>query len=321
MPVTIKVNGTTLSLVHKFSTGITTATLPDVCKTPSPGGPVPVPYPNIANSITLSDGTTTVKGDKAMAANKGSGFSLSNGDNAGVAGGVKSSTFMKEATWILYSFDVKMDGKNACRLGDKMFHNAENAANLSGCLNPPIAVPDFEAILQECMNKAADDWEARNGPTDYKQFCKSPGARKRRGDEIGEDASACVAAAMESQGRSNQVALDQSFRNTAGGGPGAIQAVGSPGQVVANTVRPDVVLHAPGPLSGVAAARAVYDFKAPCPPGSNNPSWSGNQGADYLATFRVVARLVSPHNAMIAGAASSALRVAAQLLNIRLPFL
>lgn len=132
MPVTIKVNGTSLTLVHKFSTGISMATIPDVCKTPSPAGPVPVPYPNIANSIALSSGTTTVKGDKAMAANKGSKFALSNGDNAGVAGGVKSSTFMKEATWILYSFDVKMDGKSAARLTDKMFHNSENAANLGG---------------------------------------------------------------------------------------------------------------------------------------------------------------------------------------------
>jgi hypothetical protein len=132
MPVTIRVNGTSLSLVHKFSTGISAATIPDVCKTPSPGGPVPVPYPNVAQSITLSNGTTTVKGDKAMAATKGSKFALSNGDNAGVAGGVKSNVFMKEATWILYSFDVKMDGKNAARLTDKMFHNSENTANLSG---------------------------------------------------------------------------------------------------------------------------------------------------------------------------------------------
>lgn len=132
MPVTIQVNGTVNTLVHKMSNGISTATLPDVCKTPSPGGPVPVPYPNIAQSITLSSGTTNVKGDKMMAAVKGSKFALSNGDNAGVAGGVKSSTFMKEATWILYSFDVKLQKKNASRLTDKMFHNAENAANLTG---------------------------------------------------------------------------------------------------------------------------------------------------------------------------------------------
>lgn len=132
MPVTIQVNGTVNTLVHKMSNGISTATIPDVCKTPSPGGPVPVPYPNIAQSITLSSGTTNVKGDKMMASVKGSKFALSNGDNAGVAGGVKSSTFMKEATWILYSFDVKLQKKNAGRLTDKMFHNAENAANLTG---------------------------------------------------------------------------------------------------------------------------------------------------------------------------------------------
>jgi hypothetical protein len=142
MPVTIKINGTVNSLVHKMSNGMSAATIPDVCKTPSPGGPVPIPYPNIAQSVTLADGTTSVKGDKMMAAIKGSKFALSNGDNAGVAGGVKSSTFMKEATWILYSFDVKLNKKNACRLSDKMFHNAENAANLAGEFQGPAHVTD-----------------------------------------------------------------------------------------------------------------------------------------------------------------------------------
>jgi len=155
VPLTIRVNGTSLTLVHKFSIGISTATIPDVCKTPSPGGPVPVPYPNIANSITLSDGTSTVKGDKAMAANKGSKFALSNGDNAGVAGGVKSSTFMKEATWILYSFDVKMDGKNTARLTDKMFHNSENAANLGGVAQQPLIDALGDAALAQELCEAA----------------------------------------------------------------------------------------------------------------------------------------------------------------------
>lgn len=139
MPVTIQVNGGTLSLVHKMSNGISTATIPDVCKTPSPGGPVPVPYPNIAQTITLTNGTTTVKGDKIMTANKGSKLALSNGDNAGTVGGVKSNVFMKEATWILYSFNVKLQGKNACRLTDKMFHNAENCANLAGVIQALVA--------------------------------------------------------------------------------------------------------------------------------------------------------------------------------------
>lgn len=160
MPITIKVNGTSNSLVHKMSNGISNATIPDVCKTPTPGGPVPMPYPNIAQSVTLSNGTTTVRGDRMMAANKGSKFALSNGDNAGVAGGVKSGTFMKEATWILYSFDVKLNGKNASRFTDKMFHNAENAANLGGEFQAPVAakalgVSEREAtIICEAFCKA-----------------------------------------------------------------------------------------------------------------------------------------------------------------------
>ncbi len=146
MPVTVKVNGAVNSLCHKGSNGVSIATIPDVCKTPSPGGPIPIPYPNISQSAMLAKGTTTVKADGMMAAIKGSEFSLSNGDNAGVAGGVKSSTFMKESTWILYSFDVKMDGQGACRLTDKKFQNHENTADLGGLLQAPLTLSD----LKEC---------------------------------------------------------------------------------------------------------------------------------------------------------------------------
>ena len=44
---------------------------------------------------------------------------------------------MKESTWILYSFDVKMDGKNACRLTDKKFQNHENTVDLAGTIQDP----------------------------------------------------------------------------------------------------------------------------------------------------------------------------------------
>jgi hypothetical protein len=172
MPVTIKVNGSNLSLVHKFSTGISIATIPDVCKTPSPAGPVPVPYPNIAQSITLANGTTTVKGDRMMAANKGSKFALSNGDNAGVAGGVKSSTFMKEATWILYSFTVKLQSKGAARFTDKMFHNAENTVNLGGILqNPVIAAEIGQDLGNEICSVMCDARDKANkGELPSKKF-------------------------------------------------------------------------------------------------------------------------------------------------------
>ena len=153
MPVTVKVNGAANSLVHKGSNGISIATIPDVCKTPSPGGPIPIPYPNISQSATLAKGTTTVKADGGMMiAVKGSEFSLSNGDNPGVAGGVKSSTFMKESTWILYSFDVKMDGSNACRLTDKKFQNHENTADLGGALQAPVPMGPAAAAATAAPN-------------------------------------------------------------------------------------------------------------------------------------------------------------------------
>lgn len=158
MPVSVKVNGAANSLVHKGSNHISAATIPDVCKTPSPGGPVPMPYPNISQSNMLSKGTTTVKADGGMMiAVKGSEFSMSNGDNAGVAGGVKSSTFMKESTWILYSFDVKMDGKNACRLSDKKFQNHENTADLAGAISVPVLVTLVE--IEDALCQALCDHE------------------------------------------------------------------------------------------------------------------------------------------------------------------
>ena len=47
MPSHIVVNG--LGLTYKSTIGLSIATIPDVCKTPSPGGPIPLPYPNIAS--------------------------------------------------------------------------------------------------------------------------------------------------------------------------------------------------------------------------------------------------------------------------------
>ena len=168
MAVTIHVNGTSNSLAHKGSTGIAKSTLPDVCKTPSPGGPVPVPYPIIISMTSdLTGGTTTVKVDGGnMAAVKGSKLSRCSGDEPGTAGGLKSSTNMKEAAWILSSFDVKLDGKNACRLTDKLQMNHGNSACLAGLVQLPVvkgmATP---ATCQYC--KRAGETE---GTQSYEEF-------------------------------------------------------------------------------------------------------------------------------------------------------
>ena len=48
-----------------------------------------------------------------MASMKGSEFSRSMGDEPGTVGSVGSSANMKETIWITFSFDVKLEGKNA----------------------------------------------------------------------------------------------------------------------------------------------------------------------------------------------------------------
>lgn len=247
MPVTIKVNGAANSLVHKGSNGISMATIPDVCKTPSPGGPVPIPYPNISQSVTLAKGTTTVKADGMMAANKGSEFSLSNGDNPGVAGGVKSSTFMKESTWILYSFDVKMDGENACRLTDKKFQNHENTADLAGVLQTPVTALeiDLKAIAKRCHQQVEKADKAK--PASQRESCTVKGTRKH----------ACCKDAIDdlkSKGKHGNVTAEHSHKDC----------------------RLDVAVFKGGKVS------KIYDFKFNC---KRKPKMSRRQERKYMKRF------------------------------------
>lgn len=113
-------------VVHKGSGGISTV-FPDVCKTPTPSGPVPIPYPNIGKSSDTSKGPKKVKTDGKMPMVKGAQYSMSAGDEAGSVGGVMSSTTKGVCEFMMYSFYVKFEGKNVCRLGDPLFHNKKNA--------------------------------------------------------------------------------------------------------------------------------------------------------------------------------------------------
>ena len=113
-------------VVHKGSNGMSMV-FPDVCKTPAPPAPpIPIPYPNIGKASDTSGGPTTVKTDGEMPMVKGAKYSRSSGDEAGTLGGVMSSVNMNECEFMMYSFDVKMEGNNACRLGDPLFHNKKN---------------------------------------------------------------------------------------------------------------------------------------------------------------------------------------------------
>ncbi len=112
-------------IAHKGSGGMSTV-FPDVCKTPAAPSPLPIPYPNIGQSSDTSQGPTTVKTDGEMPMVKGAQYSRSSGDEAGTLGGVMSSVNMSVCEYLAYSFDVKFEGNNVCRIGDQLWHNKKN---------------------------------------------------------------------------------------------------------------------------------------------------------------------------------------------------
>ncbi len=141
----VTVNAQKMSIVHKSSNGISPA-FPDVCKTPSPAGPIPIPYPNIAKSSDTAKGTKKVKVDGAEVMIEGANFSTSVGDEAGTAGGgVVSNTTKGKAEFVLWAFMVKFEGKGVCRLGDIMLHNIQGSPNTPPfpCLQAPVIVMPF----------------------------------------------------------------------------------------------------------------------------------------------------------------------------------
>ncbi len=134
--VTINVNG--LSMVHEDSGGVSTATLPDVCATPP--SLAPVPYPNVARSRDLVDGSSMVRADGGRRiALAGSAFARSIGGEPGSAGGVTSGVSGAEATFLSHSSDVMIEGRGVARLTDKMLHNRGNTLDCAGIAQAVIA--------------------------------------------------------------------------------------------------------------------------------------------------------------------------------------
>ena len=112
-------------IAHKGSGGMSVV-FPDVCKTPAAPSPIPIPYPNIGRSADTSQGPTSVKTDGKMPMVKGATYSRSSGDEPGTLGGIISGVNRSVCEFMLYSFDVKFEGRNVCRLGDPLFHNKKN---------------------------------------------------------------------------------------------------------------------------------------------------------------------------------------------------
>jgi len=141
VPATVTVNMRTV--VHASSQGITSA-FPDVCKTPTPGGPIPIPYPNISKSQDTSKGSSTVKMDGNPIMIKDSEFMMSTGDEAGSAGGnVMTNQIKGPAAFLMFSFDVKVDGKPVPRQLDIMMCNKSQISGTPPfpCVQPGMGTP------------------------------------------------------------------------------------------------------------------------------------------------------------------------------------
>lgn len=149
MPVTVGVNF--LSVVHKGSSG-TTIAFPDVCITPAAPSPVPIPYPNIAMSSDADKCAKKVKADGNPVCVKDSNFNRSSGDEAGTNKGVASGKNMGKAEFILYSFDVKIEGKNVPRAFDIMLHNDKNTPPFP-LLQPPVITLPGDVADEEQDNE------------------------------------------------------------------------------------------------------------------------------------------------------------------------
>lgn len=123
MANTVFANGR--GIAHETSNGMSIA-FPDVCNTPSAPSPIPIPYPNIGQSSDTSKGPKKVKIDGSMPMTEGAEYRSTSGDEAGSAGGLMSGVNRGAAEFMLCSFNVKLEGKGACRLGDPLFHNRKN---------------------------------------------------------------------------------------------------------------------------------------------------------------------------------------------------
>lgn len=118
--------------------GGTSQAFPDVCKTPAPNGTVPVPYPNIAQGSMAKVNTASKKVliQNMNGHTQQTVIAISNGDEAGTAGGTTSGKFIGPMKWKASSKKVKFENKPVTRMNDATGQNGNNP-NASGTTIAP----------------------------------------------------------------------------------------------------------------------------------------------------------------------------------------
>ncbi len=134
-----------LTVVHKNSGGKALATIPDICKTPFPPpvGTIPLPYPNIAESKDLKNGSILTQIDGQSVALAGSSIATSRGDEIGILGGIISGCTNGEAFFIKWSQNVTIEGRPVVRKTDMMIMNKINTISLGGMDQEDLEDPEL----------------------------------------------------------------------------------------------------------------------------------------------------------------------------------
>ncbi len=103
---------------------------PDVCKTPSPGGPIPIPYANLVDA-QAGNGNERAKVQQKViidAASRGSyrpasATQAAIGQEPGTRKSVVSARTNGRAHFMMYAMDVKAEGAPGVRMADMTTHN------------------------------------------------------------------------------------------------------------------------------------------------------------------------------------------------------
>jgi hypothetical protein len=147
------------SVLHKGHGMTHTCAVPDVCKTPSPGGPIPIPYVNVAMDTNITDAAESVKIEGNPVANVAAKISTSTGDEPGSAGGgIMSGKIKGTVTWKMGSLDVKAEGKSVVRLLDTDFHNGNsfNTSFVAPGMTGMAYADDFEGPCPICTKDSSE---------------------------------------------------------------------------------------------------------------------------------------------------------------------
>lgn len=119
---------------------------PDVCKVPTPGGPVPTPFPNIAMLSSADSGTCSskVKVQNQPVVTVATEIPRTQGDEAGTAGGVSSGTNMDKAVIKQGVSKVKIEGNDAV---NQLKSTAQNGASANAPAGTILAPGQTKVLL------------------------------------------------------------------------------------------------------------------------------------------------------------------------------